>query len=217
MSNDEHKGEGNILTLGETVSADHGIILIIGREPNNNLPTAIRIDQYGHQWGAGRLGKVAFWNISYSLCGKITGHSCAALKLLCAKSAGCSPIAYADLSPLSLDGYWTSPQKIKARKTVTEALYRTHIDGIFSHDAFMKRVKLVICAGHKDCGLDTGIPVLESRLDKAGIPYCHIDSFNSTQVSVEQRLKQMSKKSKIVESVFDEFFNRYLSESAQTG
>ena len=210
-------GEGNILTLGDTESADHGIILVIGREPNNNLPTANRIDRYGHQWSAGQLGNVAFWNLSYSLCGKITGHSCAALKLLCAKSAGCSPIAYADLSPLSLDGGWSSPQKIKARETVTEEQYRTHIDDIFSHESFMERVKLAVCAGHKRTGLDRGIPILEASLAKAGIPYCHIDGLNSTQVTVEHRLTQMGDKAEVVQSVFEDFFERCFPADRQTG
>ncbi len=73
MSRSEHEGEGNILALGRTEFKGHGIDLVIGREPNNNLPTANRIDHYGHQWGTGQLGNVAFWNISYSLCSKITG------------------------------------------------------------------------------------------------------------------------------------------------
>lgn len=216
MSKDELEGEGNILTLGASESAGHGIILIIGREPNNNLPTVNRIDQYGQQWGSGRLGKVPFWNISYSLCGKITGHHCAALKLLCV-SAGCSPIAYADLSPLSLDGGWGRHQKIKTRQSVTEEQYRTHFNDIFSHESFIKRVRLAICAGHKGVGLDKGIPLMESFLDKAEIPYCHIDGLNSTRVTVEHRLEQLGGKADIVQSVFDEFFSEYLPNIQDVG
>ena len=116
-------GEGNILVLEETKSTDHGIILFIGREPNNTLDTDSRIGGYGHQWGDGRLGDVQFWNNSYSLCGKITDYHCGALKLLCANGAGCSPIAYADLSPLSLDKATSSYRKIKLRSAVAEDDY----------------------------------------------------------------------------------------------
>lgn len=37
MSRSEHEGEGNILALGRTEFKGHGIDLVIGREPNNNL------------------------------------------------------------------------------------------------------------------------------------------------------------------------------------
>lgn len=210
-------GEGNILVLEETKSTDHGIILFIGREPNNTLGTDSRIDGYGHQWRDGRLGDVQFWNNSYSLCGKITGYHCGALKLLCAKGAGCSPIAYADLSPLSLDKATSSYRKIKLRSAVAEDDYRAHIADIFSHEQFIKRVKLAVCAGHKGAGLDKGIPLLERHLEQASIPYCHIDSLNSTQVTIDHRVQQMGDKAGIVSDVFDDFFQRYLPADRQVG
>ena len=72
-------------------------------------------------------------------------------------------------------------------------------------------MKLAVCAGHKGAGLDKGIPLLERHLEQASIPYCHIDSLNSTQVTIDHRVQQMGDKAGIVSDVFDDFFQRYLS------
>lgn len=78
-------------------------------------------------------------------------------------------------------------------------------------------MKLAVCAGHKGAGLDKGIPLLERHLEQASIPYCHIDSLNSTQVTIDHRVQQMGDKAGIVSDVFDDFFQRYLPADRQVG
>ena len=64
---------------------------------------------------------------------------------------------------------------------------------------------------------DKGIPLLERHLEQASIPYCHIDSLNSTQVTIDHRVQQMGDKAGIVSDVFDDFFQRYLPADRQVG
>lgn len=203
------KGEGNILVLKETESNSHGIILVVGREPNNNLEKAKRIDHYGKDWKLNGNGtSCQYWNMAYTLCGRITGHSRKQLKGACSTYKS-SPIAFADLSPLSLDGSYSPAEKIKLRKGISAKDYENHLRSVFSHKKFMKRVNLVVCAGHKGVGLTNGYPILEQHCKEADIPYCHIPSLNSTRHSIEQRLLQMGGKKKIVADTFESFFQDY--------
>ncbi|NCC36255.1 MAG: hypothetical protein EOM24_30230, partial [Chloroflexia bacterium] len=114
--------------FGTTVLSTFPLILVVGREPNNNLPIAPGIGPYDFRL-APRCG---FWNISYSAVARTLDMSTRQLKALCVERCG-SPIVYADALPISLPDHVTNKDKYRRKVIEDRPRLEAHIRAIFGH------------------------------------------------------------------------------------
>jgi len=201
--------ESNFLVFGETEKETHPLIVIVGREPNNNMDRSISIGTYADQAleGEGKWpSRVQFWNNSYGLIGRYAGLSAASMKHE-GVSRKSSPIAFTDASPISLDGSVTPYQKRKIREEISQEVLDSHIDDVFSHTEMWQRTRLVIIAGVKGCGLDKAVEPLESACERFNIPSCHVHSLSSMRHTQDSRVEQLSEHASVIESVLEEYLS----------
>jgi len=184
------RGEGDLLVFGEAATREHPVLLFVGREPNNALGKCHAVHRYGDSWTAAGSGfSCSFWNTAHGLCAGTIGRSARSLKAACV-AAGTGPIAFADLSPVALDGSYTSAKKRRLREDVERDVIGAHVDRLFSHSMIRKRVSLVVASGLHGCGLDHGVPCLDAICHELGLPIRHIHSLSSTQAAHTHAARQ---------------------------
>ena len=199
--------EANLLVFGDTEEKNHGLILFVGKEPNNSLDRTVEVGSYGADWSdSGDGTSCNFWNRMYSHAGATVGMSAKSLRCICA-GLGSSPLVVTDLSPMSLDGRFSIAGKKKIRKQISITDFEQHVEDVFSHASLLRRVKLVWMAGHKGSGLDSGIPIFEAACRQVEIPFVHTAALDSTRHSNAQRLAQLGSAEPIVREVILEFFS----------
>ena len=126
--------------FGKTDSGPFPLILAIGREPNTKLPIVDTIGPYDFR----EVPYCGFWNISYSMLGRLGGLSTREFKSLCVKRHA-SPLVYADALPHALANEAAGKQAI--RRAIPSEAARAHVGRVFSHRQLLDRVKVVILSG----------------------------------------------------------------------
>ena len=136
----------------ESQFEDLPLILVVGREPNNPNPFNDQIGDYPLKAMEYQPGKkkrtVAFWDQSYGTVGKTAGLDCAGLKTL-AREKHVSPIVFTDVMPTPAEYKPGSRVPRETREATDENEIGKHHQAIFAKDDIIKRVKLVILAGHR--------------------------------------------------------------------
>ncbi len=135
----EEKRSHPILSVfGDTERLSFPIILIIGREPNDNVEMGHTIGRY--EFGS---GGVPFWDIPYSIIAEYLGLKGRELKSLC-QHHNSSPIAFADISVKPICS--NDKDKLSKRNEIQTEDFVNHLVEIESLP-FFKRVELVVFAG----------------------------------------------------------------------
>jgi hypothetical protein len=120
-----------------TLQKDFPLILVVGREPNDDLPMGNAVGYYKFK------KPVPFWDLAYSLISESIGKRGMELKSLC-KERRSSPIAFADISSKPvLSG---DKRKQRIRGTLASPDYEKHLQKVASKPIF-QRVHLVIFSG----------------------------------------------------------------------
>ena len=201
--------EANVLVFGDTRDRGHDLILFVGKEPNNALERTVTIGRYGDDWTGGGTGTSCnFWNRMYSHAGAMVGIHGNTLRRFCAR-VGASPLAVTDLSPLALDGSYTTAQKKAIRKRISGADFEAHVRGVFSHTALMQRVRLAWMVGHHGSGLDCGIPIFEAACREADVPFVHTAALDSTRHTNTHRLAELGGVAPVVRETVTDFLDAY--------
>lgn len=131
-----------LISYGSTHETDLPLVLVVGREPNDTSPVT-------REWGTYDFRKspnCAFWNVAYGILGAAAtpAMNTGAVKRL-AVEKGASPIIIADAMPQSIDN--AVRNKALVRDAITEAAIAQHVENVFAHERFIKRVKLVLLSG----------------------------------------------------------------------
>ena len=114
------------------------LILIIGREPNDDMEMRYEVGEYNFD-----KKPVPFWNLPYALLGAMINKTRKEFQDICREKQS-SPIAFADISPRPIRSGANDKQTI--RKTFTTKDYLDHLRIIASKTVF-KRVKLIVFSG----------------------------------------------------------------------
>ena len=190
-TSDDDSREADLLVFGDTANRDDKLILFVGREPNNDLGRRHAIGTHPFSWQhEGRARTCPFWNNAYGLAARTIDHGPGWLKAACLRGDA-SPIAFTDLSPISLDGSVSPREKRRRREAITVIDYEQHLGQVFSHALIRSRVELVIATGIVGSGLDKGIPTLERVCKELELPLRHVHSLSSTHRTHVQRLAQL--------------------------
>ena len=140
--NQHKKGHPIIVSYKKTQSKKFNLILVIGREPNNNVKIINKVGQYDFD----KSPFCAFWNISYKLIGSIINLSVKEIKEKCRQKKS-SVILFADALPKPILNKIHSKNKIRRISYMEEI--EDHINKIFEK-SIIKRVKLILLSGLGD-------------------------------------------------------------------
>ena len=135
-----------ITTYNETQKSNLPLILIVGREPNNEGRFVTATGTYDFD----NARRCAFWNESYAVVGKLAGMNGQNLKSIC-RTTNTSPIAFSDISPVLIRN--NDPEMRKKRKNITLDQIDTHIKNILSLTDALDRTAVVILTGHRSGSL----------------------------------------------------------------
>jgi hypothetical protein len=147
MSSDEHHP---IISLyRNTILGRYRLILVVGREPNDKLPTGYEVGEYKfpERPREGRKKTVPFWDLAYTLIAEaaeqknMTG---ARLKRLCDERDS-SPMAFADISYRPISS--RTRNKEEERRKLTTEDYVAHLQEVASKESVFERVQLVVFSG----------------------------------------------------------------------
>ena len=200
--------EPDLNVFGCTEHQSFPLITIFGREPNNDMETIHAIGRYADGARNGkRWPPVSFWDKSYGLLGRYVGLAASELKMKSIERDS-SPIVISDFSPLSLDGRYTSQQKIKIRKTIPVREINEHVNRVLTHDSIFSRTNLVILSGLERCGFhEDAVRHIEDELDNLKTPWCHVTSLSSRTTSHAKRQEELVDFKPIISEVMNEFLN----------
>ncbi|MEO7908340.1 MAG: hypothetical protein ABIV47_01695, partial [Roseiflexaceae bacterium] len=157
-------------SYAETLQQTFPLILVIGREPNTNLPIS---DQHG-QYNFDDYPRCAFWNISYSTVAATVQLTAAELKSHCRKQRG-SPILYADALPIGLKHSVADKHGQRAR--LEAHAIRDHIAAVFAYRPLLDRVGLVIVSGLEAAVFEPARSAIAIQCDNQRIPHYQLPFF----------------------------------------
>jgi hypothetical protein len=129
-----------ILAFGSTYEKDFPLILIVGREPNNETVSDKSFGYYDFRM----FPRCAFWNLSFKLFGSFNGLTTTEIKQEFV-SRNTSPIIFTDASSKGVLNKVTSKHKV--RNSLTEEDFNNQVDSIFANEKLAIRIKLIILSG----------------------------------------------------------------------
>lgn len=131
-----------IVVYDNTQKTNFPLILVVGREPNNNVPFDDSVGNYDFE-GKPRC-KCNFWNTAYKVVADTNGINVRELKDYC-KINKSSILAFTDLSPRPIK--MREKNKDKQRSQILDKEYEQHILKIFSKSEIISRIRLIILSG----------------------------------------------------------------------
>ena len=132
-----------IVVYGNTQKEDFPLILVVGREPNNNVPFDDSVGNYDFE----KAPRCNFWNTAYKVVADTNGINVRELKDSCKKNKS-SILAFTDLSPRPL--LIRVKNKEKQRSQISKKEFDNHILKIFSKNEIINRVGIIILSGVKN-------------------------------------------------------------------
>ncbi len=187
-------GHPILCLFGKSAHAAFPLILVIGREPNGVLTVSNVVGTYDFR----RAPRCAFWNTAYGVAARILGTTTLALKQRCVEQDG-SPIVFADALPQSIpNGTWAKHLERAAMPTADILL---HVEHLFSHQALIGRVRLVIASGLQGDVFAPALRIIERQCAERQLPLAQTAFFYGTNMPTI--LKQLSDEQKqLIRSVF---------------
>ncbi|WP_144769191.1 hypothetical protein [Methylobacterium dankookense] len=91
-----------------------------------------------------------------------------------------SPIIYADALPITIKN--AVANKAVLRAAVPDHAIAAHVEHIFSHEAVIKRVGLVLLSGLGDQGFRRSVAHFEAACEARGIPVLEVPFFYGTNM-----------------------------------
>ena len=189
------------LNFGETSQMNFPIILIIGREPNNDSISDATVGQYDFKTHP----KCAFWNTAFKLVGSYNDITTAELKKLFIKNNS-SPIVFTDASPKGIPNIVSAKNKI--RSTLAEAEIKEHIKSIFNNEKLINRVKFVLFSGLENNKYNMFKTLFNEQAIERQIPITEISFLIGNNYPKIQK-KICDKEIKILIDVYKEYETTY--------
>ena len=128
-----------IVEYENTLKSQFPLILVFGREPNNNIPYKNLVGKYDFD----KDSHSAFWNMSYKFIGKQNNLSTSQLKEECRERKS-SIICITNCMPKPILN--KIKNKNSKRRDISPEEIKKHIQNIFSKP-IIKRVKIIVLSG----------------------------------------------------------------------
>lgn len=166
-------GHPLIQSYANTLAHTFPLILVIGREPNTDLPITT---DHGH-YDFRAYPNCGFWNIAYSTVARTVQLTTGQFKQRCQDDNG-APIIFADALPIGLKQAVGNKQVYRAALS-PEAITQ-HIARLFAYQPLISRVRLVMTAGLYRPTFDVAITQIEAQCQERAIAYRHLPFFFGT-------------------------------------
>jgi len=187
-------GHPILCLFGNSADATFPLILVIGREPNGPYPVTNRIGSYDFR----SAPRCAFWNTAYGVAARILGTNTRELKQRSVLKDG-SPVVFADALPQSIPNGTAAKHIRRGALSAMDVL--RHVDNLFSHEAVIGRVQLVIASGLQDDNFKTALRAIERNCAELGLPLAQTAFFYGTNVpKIMDQLSEAQKE--LIRSVF---------------
>ena len=197
----------SIAVYGQTEKRDFPLILIIGREPNNDIPLRYEVNKYDFDYSPEER-KCAFWNMSFKLIGEQNNLNVREIKQKFIDNNS-SFIIFSDSSPQTQKN--NKNNKIKIRRNIPEEKIKEHIKKILSED-IIKRVELVLLSGiDEKRGLERNLKCLKEYCTKLGIHYEEIPFLYGSNY---KKMKLSDKSKNIIKRISSAWDNDFLKRLA---
>jgi hypothetical protein len=180
-----------ISTYKDTETSVLPLILVVGREPNNEG----KFDSCLGSYDFDNATRCAFWNETYAVFGKLCGMNGQSLKQIC-RDTGVSPIAFTDISPVLISN--GDPNKSERREAILQKEIEAHVQQIVSLNDKIGRTKAVVLSGHQSGSLSKrvlstfgfGSKKLASSLSENNIPNISVPfMFGNNQKQILDSIK----------------------------
>ena len=187
-------GHPILCLFGHSATAAFPLILVIGREPNGPYPVTNHVGGYDFR----HAPRCAFWNTAYGVAARLLGTNTSELKRRAVLQNG-SPIVFADALPQSIPAR-VGP-KLLRRAALPEADVLRHVDNLFSHEAVIGRVRLVIASGLQAGVFAPALRGIERHCEERGLPLAQIAfCFGPNLAKIMDQLSEEQKQ--LIRSVF---------------
>ena len=193
------RGHACLISYAETADRSFPLILVVGREPNEDLPPSEATGPYDFRTSK----NCAFWNVAYSLLGSVgtPPRSTAQMKAQ-AEAAAASPILFADALPLTLRH--AAKNKAAQRLAISDAAIERHVAAVFSHRELIDRVRVIILSGLGP-SFERSVAVYRRLAEARSVALAELPFFYPTNMpAIRERLgKELRNHLADVLSVFD--------------
>ncbi len=190
-----------LVSFGLTYDKKFPLILVVGREPNNETVSDKSFWHYDFNTAKNR--RCAFWNTAFGLFGLYNGLRASQMKELFNKNQS-SPIVFTDASPKGIKNSVANKKAI--RNTVTIEELTEHIDAIFVNENLLDRIKLTLLSGLEDAKYDTFKTLFKQKASEKNILIKEIPfliGYNSKKIKTLINDKDIE----VLRQVFEEFNN----------
>ena len=189
-----------ICTYKTTNNCNFPLVMIIGRESNNNIGYGHSVGHYDFcQFSSG-----GFWNSSYSFIAKSAEINNMEFKKLCTKNKS-SPIIFTNVSSVPIPNEIQS--KAIIRKKISREIAEKHIDIIFSKK-IIKRVKFAIVSGAQKKEFSDSANYFIKQLRKRKIEFVEVPFFFGRNYKKIKKAVSKSQRNKI-ETIVNTWKNNY--------
>lgn len=162
-----------LIGFDQTFERDFPLIMAVGREPSSDEEAVYGLGHYDFRSSP----NCGFWNISYGMVAAAVGLKTYDLKRLCVAQRS-SPLIYADASPITIKN--AVADKATLRAAVPDEAVAGHVAHIFSHEAVIQRVGVVLLSGLKAPGFRRSVAYFQAACDARGIPCVEVPFFYGT-------------------------------------
>jgi hypothetical protein len=167
-----------IALYGRTHQHKFPLVLVVGREPNNDHDRTEGTGTYDF-YGKNGQKRCAFWNTAYGTMARLApGLTTGRLKQICER-ADASPIAFADALPAGLCN--GEANKKQRRRAISDQEISTHIREVFSQEVFsqskLPRVSMILLSGLEIDEFSRSVALIEKEAKARGIDCRHVPFF----------------------------------------
>ncbi|MEZ2407335.1 hypothetical protein AB6806_11005 [Bosea sp. RCC_152_1] len=177
------RGHACLISYAGTADASFPLILVVGREPNEDLPPSEEAGDYNFR----KSGRCAFWNVAYSLFGSVANPPRSTRQIKAeAEAAGASPILFADALPITLRH--AARNKVAQRLAIEDAAIERHVAAVFSHRSLINRVRVIILSGLGP-SFERSVAAYRRLAEERGIALAELPFFYPTNMpAIRERL-----------------------------
>jgi hypothetical protein len=163
-------GHPLIQTYATTLGQSFPLILVIGREPNTDLPITTNHGLYDFD----RYPRCGFWNVAYSVVGRSYGLNATQVKQHF-RERRASPVVFADALPIGIRQ--AVQNKWKDRGLLSPTAIQTHVQTVFAFEPVVSRTQIVIMSGLAAGTFAPAVEQIKEICNQHNIFYCCLPFF----------------------------------------
>lgn len=182
----------------------HRLVLDIGREPNCLFGT--RIINTVQAFEINHAPRCCYWNRAHAQLARIGGNIKSSEFRMIRTVLNSSPIIFADALPVAIPYGHPDRDQIRQQTAGNIRLLEEHVENIFSNEAVIARVQLVILSGLTQNVFNNAVTRIQQQCALNNIPSVAMPFYGS-RCSHDDLDAAIEGHAHILEHVFEQFIN----------